>query len=131
MHSNHRKAKKKFTNKIAIADRIETVLTDARKPELARDQLAVEDDCRSSQRGGTEWQNIGSHIAITETFRVALECFDLRQQIMRQENWLGTLQMGVTGHDNIDMLLGEIEQRRLQYAKTRADPCNLRFPLKA
>src|SRR6266566_6938664 len=114
MHSNHRKAKKKFANKIAITDRIETVLTHARKPELARDQLAIKDDCRSSQRAGTEWQNIGSRIAITKTFRVALECFDLRQQIMRQENWLGTLQVRITGHDNIDMLLGEIEQRGLQ-----------------
>ena len=114
MHSNHRKAKKKFANEIAIADRIETVLTHARKPELARNQLAVEDDCRSSQCAGTERQNIGSRLAITKTFRVALECFDLRQQIMCEKDRLCALQMCVAGHDHIDMLLGEIEQRGLQ-----------------
>ncbi len=33
---------------------------------------------------------------------------------MREENWQGTLQVGITRHDNIDMLLREIEQRGLQ-----------------
>src|SRR5260370_12549802 len=113
MHSDPRKAKKKFANKIAITDRIETVLTHARKPELARNQLAVEDDCRSSQCAGTERQNIGSRSAITEAFRVALKCFDLRQQIMREKDRLCAFQICVTRHDNIDMFPGGIVRRGL------------------
>src|SRR5438874_3809470 len=127
MHSDHRQAKKKFANEIAVADRIETVLTDARKPELLRHYLAVEDDCRSSQRAGTERQNIRSCIAITDAFRVARKSFNLRQQIMREKNWLGTLQVRIARHDTIDMLSCEIEQSGLQRAKSGTQFCNLGF----
>ena len=127
MHPDHREAKKKFTNEIAIADRIETVLTYPRKPELLRDSLAVEGDRRSSQRAGTEWQNIRSCIAITEAFSVAAESFNLRQQIMREKNWLSTLQVGITRHDNIDVLLRKIEQCGLQRAKSGTQLRNLCF----
>lgn len=83
-----------------------------------------------NQRAGTERQNIRSCIAITETFRIALESFNLRQQIMREKNWLSTLQVRITRHDNIDMLLGEIEQRGLQRAKPCTQLRNLRFDVK-
>ena len=36
---------------------------------------------------------------------------------MRESDRLGTLQMCVTGHHNIKMLLGKIEQRDLQSAQ--------------
>ena len=114
MHPDHRQAKKKFTDKIAIADRIETVLAHPGKAELARDRLSIEDDCRSSQCAGPEWQDIRSRIAITKTFRVTLEGFDLGKLIIREKNRLCALQMRVTRHHNIDVLLREIEQRGLQ-----------------
>ena len=49
---------------------------------------------------------------------------------MREENWLGTLQVRITRHDNIDMLLREIEQRGLQRAKPGIQLRNLRFDVK-
>src|SRR5205823_3695752 len=94
------------------------------------DDFPIEDDCRSSQRAGTERQHICSRIAITKTLHVALERFDLRQQIMREKDWLRALQMRVTGHHKIHMLLREIKQRGLQRAKTSRDFCNLRFHIK-
>ena len=38
MKTHHREAKKKFTDEVAIADGIETVLTNTRKSEFAREQ---------------------------------------------------------------------------------------------
>src|SRR5437870_1330365 len=49
---------------------------------------------------------------------------------MREKDRLSALQMGVTGHDNIDMLLGDLERRSLQRAKMRIDFGDLRLDVK-
>ena len=49
---------------------------------------------------------------------------------MREKNWLGTLQMRVTGHHNIEMLLGKIEQRDLQSAQMGVHLAALLFHIK-
>ena len=50
---------------------------------------------------------------------VTLERFELRQKVMRQINWLRSLHMGVAGHDNVGVFLGEEKKRILQ--RTQAD----------
>ncbi len=114
MHSDNRKTEKEFAGKIAIADSVETVLTDARETKLTRNRLSIEHDGRSRERAGTKRKNIGSSPAIAEALDIALECFDLREQVMREKDRLRPLQMGVARHDNIDMLAREIEQCGLQ-----------------
>ena len=50
---------------------------------------------------------------------VTLERFELRQKVMRQINWLRSLHMGVAGHDNVGVFLGQEKKRILQ--STQAD----------
>src|SRR5439155_22995649 len=69
----------------------------------------------------------GAAACFAQALAVAFERLDLRQQIMREKNWLSTLQVRITRHDNIDMLLREIEQRGLQRAKPDTQLRNLRF----
>jgi hypothetical protein len=127
METDHGKAKKKFGDEIAIADRIDAVLTNARKTELTGDERSIQDDSRSGERTRSEGQNICSSQAITEPVRVALERFDLGKHVMSEKDRLGALQMRVTRHDNIDMLLREMEQRALQRAKAGPDLSYLRL----
>src|SRR5205814_9204465 len=54
MHSNHRETEEEFADKVAIADRIETVLAYPTKPELAGNQFAIKDDGGAGERAGAE-----------------------------------------------------------------------------
>ncbi len=92
-----------------IAHRVDTVLAHARKTELARDAFAIQNECRSRERAGSEWENVSPNQTIAKPFCVAFKCLHLPQQVMRKSDRLGTLQMRVTGHHNIDMFFGEIE----------------------
>ena len=97
MQTDHGEAKKKFADKITIADGIDAILAYARKTEVARDAFAIENNGRSSERPGSEWKNVCSREAITKTIRVAPECLQLPKQIMRKSDRLRVLQMCVAG----------------------------------
>src|SRR2546430_4750028 len=115
MHPDHRETKQTFANEVAIADCIETILADASKSEFACDQFAIKDDAGTGERAGAERQNVSSFQTIIKAFEIARERFDLAQQIVREQNRLGALQMRVAGHNKIDMLFGEIDERCLQF----------------
>src|SRR6266508_1474225 len=106
MHPNHGETKKKLAHEIAVANGIDAVLTQTGKMEFA-----IEDNGRSSERAGTQWENIYSNKTIIETLPVAFKCLDLPQQVMRKRNRLGTLQMRVTWHHDIEVFFRQIEQR--------------------
>jgi hypothetical protein len=75
MQTDHGEAKKKFADKIAIADGIDAILAYVRKTEVARDAFAIENDGRSGERSGSEWKNARSREAITNPSCVALKSF--------------------------------------------------------
>jgi hypothetical protein len=54
METDHGKAKKKFSDEIAIADSIDAVLTNARKTELTGDERSIQNDSRSGERTRSE-----------------------------------------------------------------------------
>src|SRR5439155_5956287 len=76
---------------------------------------------------GTKRHDIRAPTRIAQSFVVALERFELGEQIMREINWLGTLQMGIAGHQDLGMFLREQQERILQSAETRNDFINF-FP---
>src|SRR5437867_7950136 len=68
-----------------------------RKTEFACDAVPIESDGGASQGAGAKWKNIGSGQAITKALSIAFKSFDLTEQVMRESDRLGTLQMCVTG----------------------------------
>ena len=130
MHPDHRETKQKFANEVAIADCIETILAEVSKSEFACDQFAIKDDAGTGERAGAERQNVSSFQTIIKAFEIARERFDLAQQIVREQNRLGALQMRVAGHNKIDMLFGEIDERRLQFLELRRRLAGLFFDVK-
>ena len=79
MHADHGETKKELAHEIPIAHAVDAVLAHARKTEFARDTFAIKDNCRPSERAGTERENICSNKTIIETFSVAFKCLDLSQ----------------------------------------------------
>jgi hypothetical protein len=76
MHPDHGKAEKEFANEIAIAYRINAVLTEAGETEFPRDQLSIQNNGRSSERAGTKRENVRARKTIPKAIRVAFKCFD-------------------------------------------------------
>src|SRR6266480_201057 len=114
MQSDQGETKKKFADEIAVAHSIEAVLAGAREAELACNKLAIKNDCGSCERARAERENVSPCQTIAKTTRVALERFELREQKMSKKNRLSPLQMGVTGHNKIDIFFSKIEQSDLQ-----------------
>src|SRR2546423_3724319 len=49
---------------------------------------------------------------------------------MREQNWLGALQMSISRHDKIDMFRGETQERLLQFLKLARRPTDSLFDVK-
>jgi hypothetical protein len=98
MHADHRQTKKKFAREIPVTDGIDTILAHARKTEVTRDALAIENDSRTGKRAGSECKHVRSREAITKPTRVARKSLHLPKQIMRESDRLRALQMCVAGH---------------------------------
>src|SRR4029450_956471 len=108
MQTDHGETKKKFADKIAIADGIGAILAYARKTEVARDAFAIEYNGRSSKRPGSERKNVCSREAITKPSRVASKCLYLPEQVMRKSDRLRALQMSVARHYDVNMSLDKV-----------------------
>jgi len=118
MQTEHGEAKKKFADKIAIADGVDAILAYARKTEVARDTFTIENNGRSGERSGSEWKNVCSREAISKPIRVASKCLHLSEQVMRKSDRLRALQVCVTGHYDVNVSLGKVEQGSLQSSQT-------------
>src|SRR5437660_6123932 len=105
MHADQRQIEEKLANKIAIAHGIETVLADLREAELARDQFAIEHDGRAGESAGAQRENVSSLRAGEDAAVVALERLDVREKIMAERNRLRSLQVRVTRHEHVLVLL--------------------------
>src|SRR2546423_7647308 len=116
MHPDHGEIEKKFRDKIAVADRIEAVLTELREAELACDRFAVENDGRPDDRPGAERQHAGPPRAIDDPSMITIERFDVGEEIMAENDRLGALKMGVARHDRGLVPLRQIQQRALKGA---------------
>src|SRR5947199_5664249 len=88
MQTDHGEAKKKFADKISIADGIDAILAYARKTEVAGDAFAIENNGRSGERPGAEGKNVCSRETITKAIRIALQGLHLPEQVMRKSDRL-------------------------------------------
>src|SRR5262249_30222951 len=66
------------------------------------------------ERRGAERQDVDALAGVAQSFAVALEFLDVREEVMRREDRLGPLQMGVSRQDQVAIALGSFEERPLQ-----------------
>ena len=74
---------------------------------------------RASHRAGAERQTVDALAHIGQPLFVASEHFNVREQVVRKAHRLRHLHMGETGHDGLDVCIGQADQRRLHLAQQR------------
>ena len=114
MHGEQRRRRAKFHHKVAVAHRVHRILGQTVKAEQPRHHLAVQRQGGTGQRAAAEGADVRAPVAVEQPALVALQHFDVGQQMMRQINRLGALQMGVAGDEHVGILPSQSDQRGLQ-----------------
>src|SRR5215813_9189312 len=101
MHHHNRCRANKFNNKVAVAHSIKAIRTYVFKPELLRYKIAVNQKACSGKRPRTKRQLIDARANLRKAQGVTFYHLEISEQIMSKENRLRSLQMRVTGNDNL------------------------------
>ncbi|MNH98638.1 hypothetical protein D3C73_513810 [compost metagenome] len=104
----------KFDDEIPVADRIQTVLIDTIEPELLCYKMTVDREGGSRKRPCSQRQHVDPLVAVRQAFCITAEHGHVSQQMVGEQDRLGTLQMRVAGNDRLDIVLGLAYQRFLQ-----------------
>src|SRR5947208_6242135 len=106
----------KFDGKVAITDRIHRILRDfgpafaVHETEQFGNQLALERKSRAGKCSAAERADVDALKTLAQTFAVTREHFDVREQMMREIDGLGALQVGVAGNNDTDFLSAEFNE---------------------
>jgi len=84
---------------VSVGDGIDAVLGQSIETKLAREDVSLEGQRRCGQRSRTERHLIGRVVRVPKSCRVAAQGLGVGEQVMAQRHRLGSLQMGVSGHD--------------------------------
>ena len=101
-------------HEVAVGDRVDRVRRHGGEAQLARDQPAVGREVHARQRAGAERQLGRRAEHELEAPRVAPEHPEVREQVVREVDGLGALQVRVAGHRPVLVALGELDEHALQ-----------------
>ncbi len=110
---------------VAVAHGVQAVLADAVHAQRPRDQLAVQRVAGAGQRGGAQRQPVDALAHVGHALGVAAEHLHIGQHVVAEAHRLRHLQVGEAGQDDLDVLLGDVEQRLLQVDQQAADQVDL------
>mmetsp|Transcript_252 Transcript_252/g.603 ORF Transcript_252/g.603 Transcript_252/m.603 type:complete len:441 (+) Transcript_252:107-1429(+) len=114
VHHDHGDGEEELAHEIAVADAVHGVAHDAGELERGADALAVDGERGAGHGAGAEREEVHALGAVLDAADVAVEHLDVGQQIMRQHDRLGVLQMREPWEHGIRMLRGQLDQRLLQ-----------------
>jgi hypothetical protein len=77
---------------------------------LVGNELAVKRDGGSGDGSRSEWKNVHASRAVGVTVMIALEHFDVGEEMVCECDWLCTLEVGVAGDDDVRMIVGELDE---------------------
>ena len=104
-------------HEVAIGDGVDRVRRDRGEAELGGQQPAVGVEVHAGQRARAERQLLGRAEHELEAPGVAAEHPEVGEQVVREVDGLGALEVRVAGHRPVEVALGEVDQRRLQRAQ--------------
>ena len=121
MHAENGRHGQELGHEVAVGDRVQAVLADAREPEQPGDVRPVDGQGRAGQSAGPERQHVHPLAALGQAFGVAAEHGVVGQQVVGEQHGLGTLQMGVARQDERAMPFGEPGEPLLQTREQLAE----------
>ncbi len=99
---------------VAVGDRVDGVVGHAAEAEGGSNAIAVDRQAGAGDRPGAGGRPVGSTRRVGQAARVTVEHLDVREQVVRQQDRLSGLGMGVRREDRMDLVVGPIEQDRLE-----------------
>ncbi len=99
---------------VAVANGVEAVRVDVLEVELLLHELAVDWEGRAGERAGAKRHDVRALVDALKAGEVAREHPEVREQVMREQDWLCALQMRVARHDDVAVLLRRLDERALQ-----------------
>ena|SRR5437667_11551881 len=118
MHHYERRVTYKLDTEVTIADRIEAVARDTVKAQGPRNRIAIDWIRSSCQRRRPERQNVHALAQISEPFAIAGQHFKIRQTPMREQYWLGALQVGITRYHGFAICFSQLDKSCLRVAQS-------------
>jgi hypothetical protein len=118
MHQDQAGGAGKLNGKVAIANPIQAVAIDPLEPQQVGRVMTVNGKRGPRQCSTAQGRNVHPLVDILQSFPVALGHVKIGQQMMGQTDWLGSLQMGITGDERFNMVFGQLQQSCAETAVT-------------
>ena len=99
---------------VAIGHGVDRVRGRPVEPERGRGRQAIDREAGAGKRRRAERAFVQPRPGVGHAAAVAPEHLDIGEEMMAERHRLRRLQVGEPGHDRIRVLLGALEQRRLQ-----------------
>jgi hypothetical protein len=97
-------------DEVTVGDGVDRVGRHRAEAEVARHRDTVGEEVDAGERARSEWHGIAAAHAEVEAVDVAVELPEPRQQVVREVDGLGPLEMRVAGQSPVEVLLGSLEQ---------------------
>ena len=110
MHHQDGEVGEQFDHIIAVGNAVERVQRDTVKAELLRFKIAVGVVGRARKRTAADRRDIHAASAILQAVNITQEHHHIRHEVVTEHDGLGSLEMGVAGHDSLFILLRLIGQ---------------------
>ena len=104
-------AEEVFRHEIAVGNGIERVLRNFGEGEEARRHSAVDGEVGTRERAAAERHYVGALVAVGKALDVAQEHFAVRVEILRHGNWLRPAHMGIAGHNELNVVVCDVQER--------------------
>ena len=114
MRRHERQRREQFHGEVAVAHGVHGVLRHRIKAEQRGDVFTVEDDGGAGNRSAAEREDVQPFPRIHDPAAIAVEHFDVCQQVMREKDRLCALEMRVAGDDHFQLSFAELHERALQ-----------------
>ncbi len=95
---------------VPVAHRVHAIAGYSRKPQGARRHLHIDGEGGPGQGGAAQGKHVGAVIALGHALFVPQEHFGIGHEVVREQDGLGVLEVGVAGHDDTKVLFGQIGQ---------------------
>ena len=122
MDHPERDGREDLDHEVAVRDRVERVRGDAVEAELRCGRLAVERVARSREGAGPQRRDVEPPPRVGKPATVALGHLDVGEEMVREQDGLGGLDVRRAGQDRVAVAFGQADQRALERDERGVEP---------